>query len=80
MQRPNNLRELRQAQRLAIFGLAAKSGVAYPLISAIERWQLLPSKAVQERLALALEIKVEDIWPSAISAQGDADCSRCIDD
>jgi DNA-binding XRE family transcriptional regulator len=57
------LRALRQERRLAIYGLAARAQCSPTTIGAVERWGYRPSAAVCERLAAALDVPVEVIWP-----------------
>ena len=59
----NNLKQLRQAKRLAQYGLAALARTSPSTIVAAERWGYLPSLVVRLRLAKALQVEVRDIWP-----------------
>lgn len=59
----NRLKELRQARSLPMIGLSVKAGVSTTTIGAIERWDHVPGKDVQLRLAGALDVTVEEIWP-----------------
>jgi DNA-binding XRE family transcriptional regulator len=61
----NNLKALRQAQRLALWGLATRTGSSATTLSAIERWGYRPGGALCQRIATALGVAVEDIWPDA---------------
>ena len=59
----NNLRAIRKAQRLALWGLAARTGVSATTLSAIERWDYMPGPDVRHRIAVALGVSVADVWP-----------------
>ncbi len=61
----NNLKEIRQSQKLASWGLSVKSGVSTSTITAIEKWDFVPSLTTQQKIATALEVDVEDIWEDA---------------
>jgi len=64
----NHLRAIRTAQKLSVWGLAARAKTSATTVSAIERWGYRPGKDLSERLAAALEVKVTDIWPDGESA------------
>jgi DNA-binding XRE family transcriptional regulator len=57
------LRALRLERGLAIYGLAVRAQCSPTTLGAVERWGYRPSTAVCERIAAALEVSVEDIWP-----------------
>ena len=57
------LKTLRQQRGLAIYGLAVRAQCSPTTLTAVERWGYRPSAAVCERIAAALEVSVEDIWP-----------------
>ena len=59
----NRLRELRKEQGLALWGLAARTGVSASTLSAIERWDYLPTPPVRQRIAEALGVEASAIWP-----------------
>jgi DNA-binding XRE family transcriptional regulator len=59
----NKLKELRQAARLAQYGLATLAQTSPSTIVATERWGYVPSPAVRQRLAAALGVSERDIWP-----------------
>jgi DNA-binding XRE family transcriptional regulator len=61
----NHLRPLRTSRELALWGLAARSGVSATTLSAIERWDYSPSDGVRRRIAAALDVEVDEIWPAA---------------
>ena len=61
--RTNNLREVRREHGLALWGLAARTRVSATTLSAVERWDYLPSLAVRQRIASALGVDVLAIWP-----------------
>jgi DNA-binding XRE family transcriptional regulator len=62
---PNRLRELRRRRQLAVWGLAARARTSPTLISAIERWGYVPGVDVRTRIAAALGVVVNDVWPDA---------------
>lgn len=68
----NNLRSVRRHQGLAQYGLAVRARVSPSLISGIERWDYVPTPTIQSRIAAALEVAVEEIWP----VQADASSGR----
>jgi DNA-binding XRE family transcriptional regulator len=57
------LRALRQQRELAIYGLAALSGVSPTTICAAEKWGYVPRSEVRERIAAALDVDVSELWP-----------------
>ncbi len=59
----NDLRRLRRDQGLALWGLAARTGVSATTLSAVERWGYMPSLHVRRRIADALGVDVLAIWP-----------------
>jgi ribosome-binding protein aMBF1 (putative translation factor) len=59
----NRLRQLRRAQGLPIDGLAVKASVSPTIVSMVERFDYLPGKPVRTRLAQALGVQLQDIWP-----------------
>ena len=61
----NNLKAIRQSQKLASWGLSVKSGVSTSTITAIEKWDFVPSLTTQQKIASALEVDVGDIWEDA---------------
>jgi lambda repressor-like predicted transcriptional regulator len=67
----NHLKAVRQAQKLSLWGLAARAGTSPSTLSAVERWGYRPSAGLRQRIALALGVPVEVIWPE--KAQDDAE-------
>jgi DNA-binding XRE family transcriptional regulator len=61
--RCNKLRELRRAQNLSQWGLAVNVGTSTATLSAVERWGYRPGAALCERIAAALGVSINDIWP-----------------
>jgi DNA-binding XRE family transcriptional regulator len=59
----NNLKALRRAQRLSLWGLATRARSSATTLSAIERWGYQPGDALRQRIAAALGVAVEDVWP-----------------
>ena len=60
----NRLREVRRAQGLALWGLAARAKASPAMLSAVEHHGYVPSAPVRERIATALGVAVADIWPN----------------
>ena len=58
----SQLRAIRRARGLAIWGLSVMSGVSPSLLTAIEKWGYVPGTNTQQRIADALGLQVEDIW------------------
>jgi DNA-binding XRE family transcriptional regulator len=59
----NHLKVIRMAQKLSVWGLAARAKTSATTVSAIERWGYRPGKDLSRRIAEALHVKVTDIWP-----------------
>jgi DNA-binding XRE family transcriptional regulator len=59
----NNLKVLRVAKKLSVWGLAARAKTSATTVSAIERWGYRPGQDLSQRIAAALNVKVSDIWP-----------------
>jgi transcriptional regulator with XRE-family HTH domain len=59
----NKLRELRRKHGLPMLGVAALSKVSTSTLGAIERFDYLPSEDVRQRIAGAVGVSVEEIWP-----------------
>ncbi len=59
----NRLKEFRRERELALWGLAARSGVSASTLSAIERWDYVPTLPVRQRIAEALGVEASAIWP-----------------
>ena len=69
---PNRrLRELRQEKGLAVFGLGALARVSPSTVSAAERWGYVPGPTVRNRIAEALGVKVDELWPEPAAVQGE---------
>ncbi len=66
----NNLRVIRLQAELAMWGLSAQSKVSPALISAVEKWGYYPGEKIRVRLAEALDVRVDEIWP-ALGEQGE---------
>jgi DNA-binding XRE family transcriptional regulator len=60
----NLLKQVRHRRDLAIYGLSALSGVSPTTLCAIERWDYHPSDEVRQRIAVALDVDVTEIWPA----------------
>ena len=65
----NHLRHIRTQRRLALWGLAARAGVSATTLSAIERWDYLPTLGVRERIAAALGVQAADVWPGGSATE-----------
>jgi DNA-binding XRE family transcriptional regulator len=63
VQANNRLKQFRQQQGLALYGLAAIARVSPTTLSAIERWDYRPRLEVRQRIAKALGVALSDIWP-----------------
>ena len=59
----NRLRQLRRLQGRPLYGLAVKASVSPTIVSMIERFDYLPGRAIRTRLAQALGVQLQDIWP-----------------
>jgi transcriptional regulator with XRE-family HTH domain len=59
----NCLRQLRRAQGLPLYGLAVKASVSPTIVSMIERFDYMPGEPVRLRLAGALGVQPQLIWP-----------------
>jgi transcriptional regulator with XRE-family HTH domain len=59
----NRLRALREERGLAQYGLAVLARTSPTTILAIERYGHNPGDAVQQRIAQALGVSINDIWP-----------------
>jgi transcriptional regulator with XRE-family HTH domain len=60
----NRLRQLRRAQGLPLYGLAVKASVSPTIVSMIERFDYVPGEPVRTRLATALGVQPQLIWPN----------------
>jgi transcriptional regulator with XRE-family HTH domain len=69
----NRLKDFRQARGLALYGLAALAGVSPTMLSAIERWGYRPRAQVCQRIAGALGVAVEEVWPVTDARSREAD-------
>jgi DNA-binding XRE family transcriptional regulator len=59
----NHLRQLRRAQGLPLYGLAVKASVSPTIVGMIERFDYRPGTNVRQKLAGALGVQTQDIWP-----------------
>jgi lambda repressor-like predicted transcriptional regulator len=59
----HNLRTLRRAQGLSLWGLAVRAGTSPTVLSAIERWHYRPGADLRARIARALGVTGHEIWP-----------------
>ena len=59
------LAEIRYQRRYSVRKAARLAVVAHSRFSDYERGGLIPTPKVQARIAAALEVRVEDIWPAA---------------
>jgi len=63
MEGRNRLKEIRKEQGLTQMQLTVQTGVATSTISAIEKHSYQPTAEVKQRLADALSVSVDAIWP-----------------
>ena len=63
LRRENNLKAVRQAQDLALYGVAARAGVSPTTLCAVEKWGYCPTASVRQRIAAALGVTEREIWP-----------------
>jgi lambda repressor-like predicted transcriptional regulator len=68
MTRENRQREIRRERGLALRGLTASSGVSTATLSAVEKWGYHPTEPTKARIAAALGVRSEEIWPAAAEA------------
>jgi DNA-binding XRE family transcriptional regulator len=60
----NRLKEIRMRQGIVLRQLTVLSGgVSGSTLSAIERYDYQPAPETREKIAAALGVTVEDIWP-----------------
>jgi len=59
----NNLRSLRKARGLTLWGLATRIGSSPATLHAIERYGHVPQPPLQQAIADGLGVRVRDIWP-----------------
>jgi DNA-binding XRE family transcriptional regulator len=67
----NHLKAMRHAQKLSLWGLAARAGTSPSTLSAVEKWGYQPSAGLRQRIAAALGVPLETIWPE--QGQDDAE-------
>ena len=60
----NRLKELRKERGMAMREITALCRVATGTISAIEKYDYSPAPETREKLARALGVTVQDIWPA----------------
>jgi transcriptional regulator with XRE-family HTH domain len=59
----NNLRLLRRRQGLAQYAVAVKAGVSPTILGMVERYNYQPGAEVRQKIAAALGVSEEAIWP-----------------
>ncbi len=59
----NKLREILRDRGVKQTWLAEKAGITYQALSDLVREKRTPTLGVAKRIARALELHVEDIWP-----------------
>ena len=62
-----DLRIARTRKRICQYELSHRTGISQGLISLIERGFRQPSKEQAERIADALQVKIEEIFPDLLS-------------
>jgi DNA-binding XRE family transcriptional regulator len=60
----NNLREVRESAGLRMMELTARCGVSASTLSAIENYDYKPRHNTKRRIADALGVEQDAIWPS----------------
>jgi len=65
----SRIREVREAKGIRKEELAAMSGLSFSLVSSVERGDHTPSLKNSRRLAEALGVSVDDLFPPAESAE-----------
>ncbi len=60
---PNTILELRNVQKMSQQALAAKVGTSPAVITFIEKHQHFPGEDLRRRIATALEVTPEEVWP-----------------
>lgn len=63
MSEMSNLRRLRKARGLVLMALAVRAGVSIATLHAADRHGYIPSDPTRRRIANALGVKLEDLWP-----------------
>lgn len=71
----NKLKIIRKQLGLSGQGLAVKAKLSTATVTAIERWNYVPTAATRERIAAALEVSTNEIWPNV--AISDVGVRRC---
>jgi len=66
----NKLKQIRQQQGLSGQGLAVKAKLSTATVTAIEKWDYVPSHPTQEKIANALRVQVCDIWTQVPAESG----------
>ena len=79
MRHENRLKDIRRQRGLAISGLATLASASSAMISAIERWGYFPQLETRKRIAQALTVDVDHIWPEESRGEHGLGCSerRC---
>ena len=82
---PNNLKTLRKEKRMVQQELMVKAGISPAMIVAIERYNYLPVHKSREKIAEALGVDENELWPSIcthhwkIDSEGNGFCLKCGD-
>ena len=61
--KPNNLKKIRSEKGLTLWGITATTGISTTTLGAIENHGYVPIQKRQEKLADALGVTRDDIWP-----------------
>jgi len=61
--RDNRVREVRHARGLTLNRLAAVADISPNTLVAVEKHFYWPTERVRERIAAALGLELEDLWP-----------------
>lgn len=60
---PNQLREIRVGKGCKQRELAVRAGVSAAMLCDIEKYDYRPGQAVRERIAEALVVPIDAVWP-----------------
>lgn len=65
----NNLRRLRKDQGFTVRGLSVSAGISTATIVAIELYGNTPTPGTREKIARALNLRTQAIWPEVTDEQ-----------
>ena len=61
--RPNRMKEIRARERITQFGLAVKTSITQGRLSYYENGLIIPRDDEKQRIANALNVKIDEIFP-----------------